>query len=71
MKFIAFLLLAGSAFAFIAAQNWQIADGYNIAFSSDDAGGIFKGSRQHRLRRTKSGRIEIRCGDRRIHYQHR
>jgi polyisoprenoid-binding protein YceI len=39
----AFLLLAGSAFAFIAAQNWQIADGYNIAFSSDDAGGVFKG----------------------------
>jgi len=39
----AFLLLTGSAFAFIAAQNWQIADGYNIAFSSDDAGGVFKG----------------------------
>jgi polyisoprenoid-binding protein YceI len=39
----ALLLLAGSAFAFIAAQNWQIADGYNIAFSSDDAGGVFKG----------------------------
>ncbi|HVU94553.1 MAG TPA: YceI family protein [Puia sp.] len=43
MKFIAFLLLTGSAFAFIAAQNWQIADGYTIAFSSDDAGGVFKG----------------------------
>ncbi|GGA94122.1 YceI family protein [Puia dinghuensis] len=39
----ALLLLTGSAFAFIAATNWQIADGYNIAFSSDDAGGIFKG----------------------------
>jgi polyisoprenoid-binding protein YceI len=39
----AFLLLTGSAFTFIAAQNWQIADGYNIAFSSDDAGGVFKG----------------------------
>ncbi|HEY4112277.1 YceI family protein [Puia sp.] len=42
-KFIAFLLLSGSAFAFITAQNWQIADSYNIAFSSDDAGGVFKG----------------------------
>ncbi|HEY4334874.1 MAG TPA: YceI family protein [Puia sp.] len=39
----AFVLLTGSAFTFIAAQNWQIADGYNIAFSSDDAGGVFKG----------------------------
>ena|SRR5882762_4592786 len=39
----ALLLLTGSAFTFIAAQNWQIADGYNIAFSSDDAGGVFKG----------------------------
>ena len=39
----ALLLLAGSAFTFIAAQNWQIADGYNIGFSSDDAGGVFKG----------------------------
>ncbi len=39
----AVLILAGSAFTFITAQNWQIADGYNIAFSSDDAGGIFKG----------------------------
>jgi polyisoprenoid-binding protein YceI len=39
----ALLLLTGSAFAFIAAQNWVIADGYNIAFSSDDAAGIFKG----------------------------
>ncbi|HLZ88614.1 MAG TPA: YceI family protein [Puia sp.] len=39
----ALLLLAGSAFAFIAAQSWQIADSYSIAFSSDDAGGVFKG----------------------------
>jgi polyisoprenoid-binding protein YceI len=39
----AFILLTGSAFTFIAAQNWQIADGYNIGFSSDDAGGVFKG----------------------------
>jgi len=37
------ILLIGSAFTFISAQNWQIADGYNIAFSSDDAAGIFKG----------------------------
>ena len=39
----AVLILTGSAFTFIAAQNWQIADGYSIAFSSDDASGIFKG----------------------------
>ena len=38
----AVLILTGSAFTFIAAQNWTIADSYNIAFSSDDAGGIFK-----------------------------
>src|SRR5258708_5785342 len=40
---IAVVLLAGSAFTFIAGQNWQIADGYSIAFSSNDASGIFKG----------------------------
>jgi len=42
MKFIAMVLLAGSAYAFFA-QNWQIAEGYNIGFSSDDAAGVFKG----------------------------
>ena len=31
------LLLTGSAFTFIAAQSWTIAEDYNIAFSSDDA----------------------------------
>ncbi len=41
-KFIAVLLLTGSAFTFMAAQNWQIAEGYNIAFSSDDPAGVFK-----------------------------
>jgi polyisoprenoid-binding protein YceI len=40
---VALLLLTGTAFAFFATQNWQIADGYNIAFSSDDAAGVFKG----------------------------
>jgi polyisoprenoid-binding protein YceI len=35
------LLLTGSAFTFIAAQSWTIAEDYNIAFSSDDASGIF------------------------------
>src|ERR1700744_3162875 len=40
----AVLLLAGSAFTFIAAQNWQIADGYSIVFStSGDVSGAFKG----------------------------
>jgi polyisoprenoid-binding protein YceI len=42
MKFIAMVLLAGSAYAFFA-QNWQIAEGYTIGFSSDDAAGVFKG----------------------------
>src|ERR1700761_6007648 len=40
---LALILLAASAFTFITAQSWQIADDYNIAFSSDDAAGIFKG----------------------------
>jgi polyisoprenoid-binding protein YceI len=40
---VAALILLGSAFTFIAGQNWQIADGYSIAFSSNDASGIFKG----------------------------
>jgi polyisoprenoid-binding protein YceI len=38
----AILLLACSAFAFIAADNWKIADGYSITFSTDEASGIFK-----------------------------
>lgn len=40
---LAALILTGSAYTFITAQNWQIADGYSIAFSSNDASGIFKG----------------------------
>jgi len=39
---LALVLLTGSAFTFFAAQDWQIAEGYSIAFSSNDAGGIFK-----------------------------
>src|ERR1700754_125037 len=39
----AVLILAGRAFTFIAGPTWQIAEGYSIAFSSDDASGIFKG----------------------------
>jgi len=38
---VAALILAASAFT-LAAQNWQIAQGYSIAFSSADADGIFK-----------------------------
>ena len=38
----AVLILAGSAFTFLTAPGWQIAQGYSIGFSSDDAGGIFK-----------------------------
>jgi polyisoprenoid-binding protein YceI len=36
------LILMGSAFTMITAQNWQISEGYSIAFSSNDASGIFK-----------------------------
>ncbi len=36
------MILAGSAFTFSTARSWQIADGYNIGFSNDEAGGIFK-----------------------------
>jgi len=39
----AVLILAGSAFTFVSATSWQITEGYSIAFSSDDASGIFKG----------------------------
>jgi len=40
----AVLILTVSAFTFVAAQNWQIADGYSIGWSisGSDAGGIFK-----------------------------
>jgi polyisoprenoid-binding protein YceI len=38
---VAVLILLGSAFTFVAT-NWQIADGYNIEFSSNDASGVFK-----------------------------
>lgn len=40
---LAVFILVGSAFTFIAGQSWHIADGYSIAFSSNDASGIFKG----------------------------
>lgn len=36
------VLLTVSAFTLITAQNWQIADSYTIAFSNDQASGIFK-----------------------------
>jgi polyisoprenoid-binding protein YceI len=39
---LAALILTGSAFTFISVQNWQIVDGYSIAFSSNEASGIFK-----------------------------
>jgi polyisoprenoid-binding protein YceI len=38
----ALLLLAGSAFAFLAVPGWKIKDNYEIKFSSGDVGGIFK-----------------------------
>jgi polyisoprenoid-binding protein YceI len=39
----AVLILAASAFTFLAVPGWQIADGYSITFSGDDADGYFKG----------------------------
>jgi polyisoprenoid-binding protein YceI len=38
----AVLILAGSAFTFTTAQNWQIAEGYSVNFSNDEASGGFK-----------------------------
>src|SRR5580704_7164766 len=38
----AVLILAASAFTFLAAPGWQIADGYSTTFSSTDADGLFK-----------------------------
>jgi polyisoprenoid-binding protein YceI len=40
--FAALLILTASAFTFLAVPAWKIADGFSIAFSSTDAGGIFK-----------------------------
>jgi polyisoprenoid-binding protein YceI len=39
---LAFIILAASGFTFIAAQSWQIADGYSIAFSCNSAVGVFR-----------------------------
>jgi polyisoprenoid-binding protein YceI len=39
---LATLLAFTAVFAFTAAQNWQVGSNYNISFSSDDVGGIFK-----------------------------
>jgi len=38
----AVLILAASAFTFISAPGWQIADSYSISFTNDEASGIFK-----------------------------
>jgi len=39
---LAVFILAGSAFTLVSADNWKIADGYSITFSTDEASGIFK-----------------------------
>jgi len=39
----AILLIAGSAFTFIQAQDWKIADNYSVKFESKDPSGEFKG----------------------------
>ncbi len=36
------MILAGSAYTLVAIQSWQIADGYSIAFSCNEAAGIFR-----------------------------
>lgn len=39
---VAALLALAAVFAFTLVQGWQITDKYNISFSSNDAGGIFR-----------------------------
>ena len=39
----ALLILTASAFSFIKSQDWKIADGYSIKFTSDDPSGVFTG----------------------------
>lgn len=39
---LALVILAGSAYTLVAIQSWQIADGYSIAFSCNEAAGIFR-----------------------------
>jgi polyisoprenoid-binding protein YceI len=39
---LAVALLVASAYTLIAITSWQIADGYSVAFSSNEAAGIFK-----------------------------
>ena len=39
---LALAILAGSAYTLIKVQPWQIADGYSIAFSCNEAAGIFR-----------------------------
>lgn len=36
------LILAASAFTFLATPVWQVADGYSISFTNDEASGIFR-----------------------------
>src|ERR1700748_2961997 len=35
-------ILISGAYAFVMARNWQIADGYSVAFSCNEAAGIFR-----------------------------
>lgn len=56
------LILAGSAFTFLAAPGWQIAAGYSISFSGDDADGIFKdfrGSIQFDEQNPSAGKFDV------------
>lgn len=40
--FLAGSILAASAYTFIALQSWQLAEGYSVAFSCNEAAGIFR-----------------------------
>jgi polyisoprenoid-binding protein YceI len=39
---LAVVILAASAYTLIAISSWQIAEGYSVAFSSNEAAGIFR-----------------------------
>ena len=58
----AILILAGSAFTFLTAESWQIANGYSITFSSADADGLFsdfKGSLLFDEQNPAAGKFDV------------
>jgi len=58
----AVLILVGSAFTLLSPINWQVAQGYSISFSSDDAGGVFsdfKGNIVFDEQNTGAGKFDV------------